>query len=236
MIVYDAVEVSAIPADAQIVLAYIDGNWPTYSQIKTRFPHATILTVTTNGFNTADICDVESGDATPAIASAGVKHGLYDTVYCARSNLGPLVTAMSDLPWHWFAADWTGVQHLVPGSVATQWAAPGFGSPGNYDISVTNGVWPHPPVPPAPPQPTVNLDPYLELVMSLASSDADALNFLIRDRWATYRSDPITMPAFHYLQEMYAGAWGKSLDLVLACIIDTAKTSGTLRPQFAGAV
>ena len=225
--IYDAVDVSAIPSNATTILAYIDGKWPTLAAAKARFPHATILTVTTNGFNEADICDVESGDATPAIAAAGVKHGLYDTVYCARSNLGELVTAMSDLAWNWYCADWTGVEHLVPGSVATQWATPGLGATGNYDISVTNGTWPNPPAPT-----TVSLDPYLELIVSLATSSTDALNFVIRDKWAMYRTDTLTVPALVYLQAVYAQ---KGLDATLACLIDTAQVQGKLRPQFAGA-
>ena len=49
--VYDAVDVSAIPADAKIVLAYIDGNYVTYPACQARFPKAQILTVTTTGTN-----------------------------------------------------------------------------------------------------------------------------------------------------------------------------------------
>ena len=85
---------------------------------------------------------MEAGDATPAVAAAGVRKGLYHTIYSAVASYGALRGALAGLEWSWFAADWTGVEHLVPGSIATQYAAPGHGSPGNYDISVTSGLWP----------------------------------------------------------------------------------------------
>ena len=84
--IYDAVDVAAIPANAQIILAYIDGYYQTYSAVRARFPNALILTVTTTGLNAADICDVESGDATPAIAAKGVAAGLYKTVYSSDGH------------------------------------------------------------------------------------------------------------------------------------------------------
>jgi hypothetical protein len=131
------------------------------------------------------------------------------------------------VPPHYWIADYTDHEHLVPGSVATQWT-----DAGPYDISETDGIWPARPVPPAPAQP---LSPDLELIVSLASSNADALNVFIRDKWATYRTDPLTVPAVQYLQAGYNGPWKGSLDFVLACIIDTAQIQGHLRPQFAGA-
>ena len=151
--IFDAVDVPAIPADAQTILAYIDGGYVTYAAVKARFPNARILTVTTNGKNRADICDVESGDATPAIAAAGVRAGLYPTVYSALSTRGALTAALWGLEWNWYAADPTGVPHIVPGSVATQYAWPGYGSPGNYDISLAEDAWLNPPAPPPPPTP-----------------------------------------------------------------------------------
>lgn len=156
MIVYDAVEVSAIPSDATTILAYVDGSWPTYQTVKTLFPQAKILTITTNGHNPADICDVESGDATPEIAARWVASGMGHTVYSDTSTKPALDAALAGLGWHWFAANPTGVQHLEPGSVATQFAWPGHGSPGNFDISVTDGVWPGAaPVPPPAQQPAI---------------------------------------------------------------------------------
>ena len=223
-----------MPSDPNaLYLGYVDGAWATYSAVKARFPHNTVLSVTTTGFTKADICDVETGDATPEIAAAGIRNGLYHTIYSNRSVLPQLVKAIGNMHWNWYAADWTGTPHLVPNSVATQYAAPGSGSPGNYDISITDGSWPYPPAPTPPPS-GFDTD-LMETLMTLASSKQDAFNALVRDWWATYRTDTLTVPALQYLQAGYAGPWAGSVDFVLACIIDTAKTTGHLRPQYAGA-
>ena len=137
------------------------------------------------------------------------------------------VAAAGITPPDYWIADYTGQNHLVPGSVATQWA-----DMGPYDISETNGTWPAVPVPPAPTN--VSLDPDLELLVSLAANQTDAFNVYVREKWAIFRSDPLTPAATEYLRAGYNGPWHGSLDLVLACIIDTAQ--GHLRPQFAGAV
>ena len=230
-IIYDSITVEALPWDpTAIYLGYVDGAWPTYTRVKQRFPNSVVLSVTTTGFTKADICDCETGDATPEVAAAGLANGLYHTIYSDRSTLPALVKAIGNQRWHWFCADWTGVPHLVPGSVATQYADPPA-SGGNYDISITDGVWPS--LPPSPALPF--LDPDMEILMALASTPTDALNAYIRDKWAIFRTDPLTVPAVQYLQAGYNGPWHGSIDAVLACIIDTAQTSGHLRPMFAGA-
>ena len=239
---YDAVDVAALPAGGDYYLAYIDGNWPTYNEVKARFPNARILTITTTGENHADICDVESGDVTPDRATAG--YGLmWDAIYCSvdtKPEVDAYMAARFGTPWNWYAADPTGVEHQAEGAVATQWAWPGHGSPGNYDISYGDASWidPTPPTPPAPaPTPSTDfLDPELEIIVSLASSPVDAFNVYVRDKWAMYRTDELTLAGRAYLWAGYSGPWKGSLDFVLACIIDTAKSSGVLRPQFAGAV
>lgn len=151
MLIWDAVEVEAIPASATTVIAYIDGGYNTLAACRARFPHAAILTATVTGRSRATFCDVEYGDATPAIAAQGVRDGLYSTVYSSLFTKPELDKALKGLRWDWFAANPTGVPHLVPGSVATQYAWP-HQTGGNYDISITNGVWPGvtPPLPSAP--------------------------------------------------------------------------------------
>ena len=234
MRIYDSVVVADLPADPNAMyLGYVDGDWPNFQAVQARFPKNRVLSVMTSGFHKADICDVENGDATPQIAAAGVRQGLYDTVYSADAGLEALVTALAGLEWHWFCADWTGSEHLIGGSVATQWAAPGYGSPGNYDISVTNGQWPDPP--PAPPVAGTFDTDHMEILMTLAASKNDALACQIREWWATYRTDTLTPAAVQYLEAGYNGSWNGSIDQVLATIIDTATTTGHLRPMFRGA-
>lgn len=230
--VYDSITVEAMPSDPKaIYLGYVDGQWPTFAAVKARFPHNVVLSVTTTGFTKADICDVEQGDATPEVAAAGLRNGLYHTVYSARSTLPELVKAFGNTPWHWFCADWTGVPHLVPGSVATQYADPPA-SGGNYDISITDGTWPNPPAPkPTPPSAGFDTD-HMERLMTLAASKMDALNCQIREWWNLYRTDGLTIPAIQYLQAGYNGPWNGSIDFVQACIVDTARTAGKLKPEF----
>ena len=159
---YDAVDVPAIPGDAQIVLVYIDGQYVTYNTARLRFPNARLITITTRGTNYADLCDVESQDATPQIAAQGLRDGLYalEALYSDRSTKGDLDVACAGLPWNWFAAAPGSPAQLVPGSVGTQYAWPGYGSPGNYDISVIDSNWLNgaPSPPPAPPLPVIQED------------------------------------------------------------------------------
>ena len=153
--IYDAVDVAAIPANAQTILAYIDGRYQTYNAVKARFPNARVLTITTDGLHKADICDVESQDATPAVAARGVKNKLYRTVYSDRSTKASLDAALAQEKWDWYAAAPGSPAQVIAGSVATQYSWPGYGSPGNYDISVCldswlNGLTPTPTPTPTP--------------------------------------------------------------------------------------
>ncbi len=152
---YDAVEVAAMPGGGGFYLAYIDGDYVTLPKVQAfvevHAPGARILTVTTNGRNKADLCDVESGDANPGIFAQGFRDGLYDTAYSDLSNRGALTAAARGLPWNWFAADPTGVEHIPAGAVACQWA---WGQlkqvPGNYDADVALASWLNPVPQPAP--------------------------------------------------------------------------------------
>ena len=228
---YDSIDPTKIPKDAQVVAGYVGGTWPTFAKLPALFPNALLVSIAINASEDADVLDVEQGDATPAQAPAWVIRqrslGRHPTVYCSRSPWADVQRAFDapnvPQPDYWIA-DYTSAEHLLPGSVATQWT-----DAGPYDISVTNGTWPRRPI-----SYPVSI-PDLEQLMALASSPTDALNAYIRDRWATYRTDTLTVPAVQYLQAGYNGPWKGSLDFVLACIIDNATITGHLRPQFAGA-
>lgn len=148
---YDAVDVSALPSGGAFYLGYLDGAWPNFEAVKAKFPYATVLSVTVTGGNHADIIDVESGDATPAGAASWVRAGMGKGVYSDTSTKSALDAALSGLDWWWFAAHPTGVPHIYPGSLATQYAWPGHGSPGNFDISQAISF--PPPAPAPPPKP-----------------------------------------------------------------------------------
>lgn len=138
--IFDAVDVSALPINANIILGYIDGTETSdnYAQVRARFPFAKILTVTTTAQNRADICDVEKGDATPEDAAFGLKRGMFPTIYSSLSTKSALDEACAGLTWNWFAADPTGVPHICEGSIATQYAWGSLGQTnGNYDASLS---------------------------------------------------------------------------------------------------
>ena len=172
---YDSTNANDIPTTAKVVGGYVDGayawSWANWG----RFPNAQWVSIavfasTNNGF----VLDVEDGCSTPAQAPGWAKMrraaGITNvTVYCSRSIMGEVQAAFNAAnepqPLYWIA-DWTGTPHLVPGSVATQYADPP-GSGGHYDLSVTNDIWPgvtpeppKPPLPPNPQEPTVQVYPY----------------------------------------------------------------------------
>jgi peptidoglycan hydrolase-like protein with peptidoglycan-binding domain len=67
---FDAVDVSQIPADAVAVAGYTGGRWPTYSQLLAQFPHACVLSIAISAAGDAECLDIETGDAVPGDAAA----------------------------------------------------------------------------------------------------------------------------------------------------------------------
>jgi hypothetical protein len=141
--IYDSVTPSSIPAGAKAAV-YSDGSYAASpSQVA---GHANTLWIDTNGSNPkANALDVEPGDATPQQAATWVQQKLTATpdqtaiVYTMRSQWDATKQAISALPRQlqshvkWWIADPTGVNHVVPGSDATQWY---WGQ--NYDITAAN--------------------------------------------------------------------------------------------------
>ena len=71
-ILYDSIDVGQIPADAQYAAGYVNGMWPTFSQLAARFPRARLLSIAVTSSADADALDVESGDAAVADAPGWV--------------------------------------------------------------------------------------------------------------------------------------------------------------------
>jgi hypothetical protein len=121
LIMFDAVDVSAIPGGATVVAGYTDGLWQTVPLLRIRFPHARILTIAVFASGDAECLDVEAGDATPGQAPAWVRRqqarGLYRPVlYTSVSNVPALLSALDaagirrDEVRLW-SAHYTGVAH-----------------------------------------------------------------------------------------------------------------------------
>jgi hypothetical protein len=148
---YDSINAALIPSNATLMAGYINGKYQSYYPMSTRFPQATILSITIEAYSSpgnfvaADILDIESGDATPSEAPAWVTAmralNRIPTLYCSRLGTWPAtqsaITAAKISPPDYWVADYTGQPHLVPGSIATQYT-----DAGDYDMSETNGVWP----------------------------------------------------------------------------------------------
>jgi hypothetical protein len=148
---FDSVTLEAIPLNAPMIGAYANGRYQNFERAQVRWPLATVVAISVVAAGASDLAhvlDVERGDATPAQFGAWAdamraKRVLRPTAYVALGQAEDLVSANRaqgrlDL----WVANWTGLPHQleVPGAnvVAVQYAAPGHGSPGDYDLSV---VW-----------------------------------------------------------------------------------------------
>ena len=149
---FDSTDPGQIPTDADIVAGYIDGLFRWSAADWARFPGAHV-TITVFGLAGARVADCESGDLSAGQVAAWAVRELWalrrPTIYANRSTWPDVVGALAGLgvslaQVDWWAADPTGVEHLVPGSVATQWAWHSLGQTGarNVDLSITDGTWP----------------------------------------------------------------------------------------------
>ena len=152
-VMYDSANPAQIPTSAPIVAGYMDGLYAWKAADWHRLASSVQLTITVFGAPGVRIADCESGDLTPGQAAAWARReldaGRRPTIYSDRSTWPQIVQALSLLgesgaAVDWWAADPTGTPHLVPGSVATQYAWNSLGQTGglNVDMSITNGVWP----------------------------------------------------------------------------------------------
>lgn len=184
---YDSTNGDNIPANAVLMMGYINGAWQSYYVMVTRFglTQVTILSITVKAHNTdgswvlADILDVENGDATPEEAPGWTQAMRLAgrpiiAPYCSRLSKWPAVLAafkaQNIAPPDFIIADYTGQPHLVPGSVATQWTDNG----NIYDISQTNGSWPYSVTVPDPPLPPITSTPVGDKVLNVVAVKADA--------------------------------------------------------------
>ena len=147
-LMYDSVTPSALPS-GQPAAVYATGSYAASSSEVAG--HHSLLWIDTNGSDpSANVLDVEPGDATPSGAAqwvdARLSHQPHSVaiVYTMRSDWTAVQDAVGGLPsWmqshvRYWIADPTGVPHVVPGSSATQWY---WGS--KYDVSTANPNFEH---------------------------------------------------------------------------------------------
>jgi hypothetical protein len=137
---YDGVDWQRNPATANdIALLYLDGAYAAPAEAADHFHAlgAQAVRITVLGDPGAGICDVETGDVTPAAARNYIRArratGHAATIYVSLASLGAVRNACMGLVYDTLAADWTGLPHEVPGCVGCQYL------PGpDYDTSV---IW-----------------------------------------------------------------------------------------------
>lgn len=141
--IYDSISPGTIPA-GQAAAVYADGAYAVPPGKVAG--HQSVLWIDVFGTNpSADVLDVEPGDATPAGAARWVQQRLNSKphsvaiVYTMLSEWQQVKANVAHLPgWmqskvRYWIADPTGVSHVVPGASATQWY---WGS--HYDITTAN--------------------------------------------------------------------------------------------------
>jgi Putative peptidoglycan binding domain len=161
---YDALDLTGIPTNAQMV-AYYPHDSRTNGSVSRFSANTVLVTIDNHGNHTdCDILDVEPGAAWPPSSvvdpwlAAKQAQGKTGTIYANLANIGA-VRAATKRTFFWWAAQWTNVPHSVAGSVATQ-----YEGAARYDISlVTDANWPEgarapsgPPVSSAPHWPDIN--------------------------------------------------------------------------------
>jgi hypothetical protein len=153
---YDSTEISAIPAGAKLVAAYVDG-FGGYEAAVARFGAANVVSISVQNTN-ADVADVENGAMTPAdlpgwLARQYARGIMRPGIYCNQSTW-PSVKAVvggNTRVSYWIAApgeNGSAGPESIDGADAVQnvWE-------GTYDVSVCQPTWPWYKTPPAPPKP-----------------------------------------------------------------------------------
>jgi hypothetical protein len=97
---FDAVNVAALPPEADAYAGYVDGYWPTFPQLRGMFPGAQLLSIAVFASEDAECLDIENGDATIADAPGWharqrARGAARPALYCSASNIGYLVAALN---------------------------------------------------------------------------------------------------------------------------------------------
>ena len=98
---FDSITPSVLPTGGSYAYAgYVDGLWPTYAEVKSRFPGHDVLSIAVFASGNAQALDIENGGATIAEAPGWVEKqialGVYrPALYIEASNMKALEQAMA---------------------------------------------------------------------------------------------------------------------------------------------
>lgn len=134
-VMYDSILVDLLPAGDFAFAGYVDGYWPTYADIVSKFPDAQVLSVAVSPDASADCLDVETGDATDdeilswydaQIAGGAVR----PCIYTDAANMSAVQTLLQGKSFRMWSAHYTYEAHICAPGVcgygiasadATQW-------------------------------------------------------------------------------------------------------------------
>lgn len=144
---YDGVDASRLPTNAELVAGYVDGLFTWSAADWARFPNAVKVRIAVfSSTNDGEVLDVEPGNATPAESVDWVlmrrRAGVDPTVYMNASTW-PTVraefSARGVAEPHYWVAQYDGVAALPAGSIAKQYYN---NNQAGYDLSVVADYWP----------------------------------------------------------------------------------------------
>ncbi|HEU5428066.1 MAG TPA: hypothetical protein VFU74_14395 [Actinocrinis sp.] len=138
---YDGVDASRLPTNAQLVAGYVDGLYVWSAADWARFPHSVKVRIAVfSSTNDGEVLDVEPGNATPAESVDWVLRrrgaGVDPTVYMNTSTWPTVRSAFGArgvAEPHYWIAQYDGVASLPAGAVAKQYYN---NDQAGYDLSV----------------------------------------------------------------------------------------------------
>lgn len=144
---YDGVDASRLPANAQLVGGYVDGAYAWSAADWARFPRSVKVRIAVfSSTNDGEVLDVEPGNATPAESVDWVlmrrRAGADPTVYMNTSTWPTVRSAFSARQVaepHYWVAQYDGITALPAGAVAKQYYN---NNQAGYDLSVVADYWP----------------------------------------------------------------------------------------------
>lgn len=144
---YDGIDASRLPVDAQLVAGYVDGLYVWSTADWARFPNAVKVRIAVfSQTNDGEVLDVEPGNATPAESVDWVlrrrEAGVDPTVYMNTSTwptVREAFTARKVAEPHYWIAQYDGVAQLPAGAIAKQHTND---ETAGWDVSVVADHWP----------------------------------------------------------------------------------------------
>ena len=237
---YDSTTAADLPTDGAVYLAYVDGRYANYTQVKARFPRKPVVRITVTGRTfDADMADVESGDLSPASAAVWAKGKLarkeYPVLYFPESSRGAVVNALrangvDPAKVGMFPAQYDGKATLNhPGDMGKQYASSDVpaGQPGHTnghkDVSVVRPYWPG-----VDPKPAPAPRPWFTRTLRRGMTGRDVIALKQRLKAHGYRGFTVWVPLFGAGCERAVRAFQKAHHLTVDGVVGpfTAKALG----------